>query len=146
MPNYRETLTLENHGGQRIVVLQCNKSERKSVIKHHKEDGTTSWMADKVASQHPDGTPKHLHIAIPNEGIYEIFGQPKLSGLYCFYKGSNAQIYYSGISLQEKQTLISNKNSGTDYKTSLKSLGKKNIFWQMVKSIQSGAFFTGRFN
>jgi hypothetical protein len=128
MPNYRDTLTLEYHAGQRILVLQCNKSERKSLVKHHKEDGTTAWMSEKVASQHPDKTPKHLHISILTEGIYEVMGQPKLSGLYCFYKGNNGQLYYSSISQAEQQTLITQKKSGIDYRTTLLALNKKNIF------------------
>lgn len=42
-------------------------------------------MSEKVQSRHTDGTPKHLHIPILEEGIYEVLGQPKLSGSYTLY-------------------------------------------------------------
>jgi hypothetical protein len=128
MSNYRDQLSWEHSSGQRVLVLQCNKSERKSLVRHHKEDGSTKWLSDRVASQHPDGTPKHLHIAIPSEGIYEVVGQPKLTGLYCVYTGTNGLLYHSSISSQEKVQLFAQKNAGVSYKQTLQSLNKKNIF------------------
>ncbi len=128
MANYRERLTLEYASGQRVIVLQCNKSERKSLVKHHKDDGTSAWMSERTASQHPDGTPKHLHIAISQEGIYEVIGQPVLSGFYCIYKGQNDHLYYSGVTKSEVATLNSQHKAGTTYRQALLSMGKQNIF------------------
>lgn len=42
-------------------------------------------MSEKVQSRHTDGTPKHLHIPILEEGVYEVLGQPKISELYALY-------------------------------------------------------------
>jgi len=106
MPEYRKKLTFETIGGQRGIILQCNKSEKKSVVKRHLQDGQFKWMSESVTSKHPDGSPKHLHVKIQEEGIYQIFGQPTLSGFYCFYKALNGLIYYAPISEGQVKALL----------------------------------------
>lgn len=106
MADYRKKLTFETIGGTRGIVLQCNKSEKKSVLKRHLPGGEHQWMKEAVTSKHPDGTPKHLHIPILEEGVYQLFGQPTLSGYYCFYKAMNGLIYYAPISQPEAKSLL----------------------------------------
>lgn len=124
MTDYRKKLTLETIGGVRTLILQCNKSERKSVVRHHTPDGSKSWMKDKVASQHPDGTPKHLHIALANEGVYEVIGQPQLSGFYAFYNGVRGTLYYAPISQAEGQQVLTAVRNGSSHRDALVALGK----------------------
>ena len=128
MHDYRNTLTLGDSDGKRVFILQCNKSEKKSVIKRHHNDGTFSWLSEKVATKHNDGKPKILHIAIPDEGIYQIYGQPVLSGLYCIYRALNGKLYYSGISQNEKILLIAAFNTRASIRETLLGMDKRNIF------------------
>ncbi|WP_449506430.1 hypothetical protein [Enterobacter hormaechei] len=128
MSNYRNSLTLGESNGKRVFILQCNKSEKKSVIKHHHSDGSTSWLSEWVATKHTDGKPKILHIPIPSEGIFEIYGQPNLAGLYCIYSGVNGRLYYTSIGFNEKNQLIIVQHSGGSLRQELLKMGKKNIF------------------
>jgi len=124
MPDYRKKLTLETIGGQRMMILQCNKSEMKSVVRCHASNGTVSWAKETVASRHADGKPKHLHILLPDEGVYEVFGQPHLSGSYAIYRGSNGTLYYSAISVPERAQVLQAVASGSTYRAALTTLGK----------------------
>ncbi|MDF3982161.1 hypothetical protein P3W23_09185 [Luteibacter sp. PPL554] len=125
MADPRKTLTLVTQGKKRSILLHCLKSERKSVVKRHLEDGTTMWMRDTVASQHADKSPKHLHIEISEEGIYEVFGQPNLSGRYCFYMGSSGLLNYAPVSNAEHAALIAGKKTGVAYRQQLLAMGKR---------------------
>ncbi len=95
--SYRDKLTLGAVGGRRGIFLQCNKSEKKSVVRRHFPDGARQWMSEKVQSRHTDGTAKHLHIPILEEGIYEVLGQPKLSGYYAFYLNDKGYMSYCAL-------------------------------------------------
>lgn len=124
----RKILKFAYTNNQQYFLLECLKTERKSLVKYHKEDGTTSWLKDKVVAQFKDKTPKTLHVLIPAEGIYEIIGQPYITGLYCLYKGSKGTFNYEPISEQEKQILITLHNNGIAYRDALISLGKTKLF------------------
>ncbi|SDW85273.1 hypothetical protein [Lysobacter enzymogenes] len=125
MSKYRQTLTLITIGGQSGVLLECLKSEKKSVVKWHRDNGTSAWMKDAINSTHNDGKPKHIFIAIQDEGIYQIYGQPMLSGLYCFYTSSRGGIVYAPIAPQDQQALFNAKAAGSSYRNALIALGKK---------------------
>lgn len=58
MADYRKKLTLIDSSASRVMVLQCNKSERKSFVKHYQDDGTTAWAKETVVGWHPDKTLK----------------------------------------------------------------------------------------
>ena len=124
-PKCRETLTLQTIGGVRGIILHCNKNEKKSVIKHFKEDGTEKWMSDTITSKHLDGSPKTLHIPITVEGVYRLFNQPHLAGWYCFYTSSIGIINYAPIALTDKQTIEQSRESGLSYRDILLGLHKK---------------------
>ncbi|MEI7188057.1 hypothetical protein [Dickeya dianthicola] len=128
MPDYRKKLNLLTSNGQRVFILQCNKSEKKSVIKRYHNNGGFSWLSDHVAVKHPDGKPKILHIPIPDEGIYQIYGQPELSGLYCVYSSIQGQLYYTKISEDEKIILINENNNGISFRNTLLLMNKKPLY------------------
>lgn len=128
MPDLRKTLTLDYSNGSRIFILKCNKSEKKSFLRHYHNDGNSSWLPETVAVKHNDGKPKILHISIPVEGIYEIFEQPYLRGLYCIYKALNGVLYYAEINKNEKTQLIDAFNKGISFRDTLVGMGKRNIF------------------
>lgn len=125
MPDYRNKLTVSSSAGQRIIILQCNASEKKSLIRHHKEDGEAVWLSERVASKHQNGKPKHLHLAVLSEGIYEVVGQPVLSGFYCFYRDSKGQLYYAPINAADRLALADAKAKGSSYREALTALGKR---------------------
>lgn len=68
------------------------------------------------------------HILIPSEGIYEIIGQPYISGLYCLYTNSKGLLSYKPISIQEKHSLINAFNKGVNYKDALIRIGKNDLY------------------
>lgn len=124
----RKSLHFTYSGNQQSFLLECLKTERKSLVKHHKEDGTFSWLRDKVVSQFLDKKPKVLHILIPSEGIYEVIGQPYISGLYCLYTNSKGSLSYKPISIQEKHSLKNAFNKGVNYKDALIRIGKNDLY------------------
>lgn len=126
MVDYRKKLTLANSSGSRVMILQCNKSERKSFVKHHKDDGSMTWAPEKVVTKHADGvTPKILHITVVSEEIYEVCGQPVISGLYCFYTDLKGVIWYSPISPSDRLALVAVKKAGKSFRDGLIDLGKR---------------------
>ncbi|MBO9741524.1 hypothetical protein J7432_21625 [Xanthomonas axonopodis pv. begoniae] len=127
MADYRNKLTLIGSSGSRVMVLQCNKSERKSFVKHYQDDGNTGWAKETVVGWHPDKTPKILHVAVQSEQVYEIFGQPKISGLYALYSDSKGQVWYCSISQEERAVLKEAKKKGKTFRDALLELGK-NVF------------------
>ena len=122
---YRKTLTLETIGGARGVMLYCLLSEKKSVIKHYPASGDAHWMRENITAKHPNGTPKILHVPISQEGIYQIFGQPTLAGLYCFYFGSSGLINYAPISASDRTAIETARNAGSSYRDALIALNKR---------------------
>lgn len=127
MPDYRNKLTLDIIGGQRVTILHCNKSEQKSFVRHHALDGGSSWAREAVASRHDGGKPKHLHIFIPDEGVYEIFGQPHLKGSYVMYRGKAGTLYYAPVSPEERKIILNRVAAGSSYRQALAAMGK-NLF------------------
>lgn len=108
------------------MILQCNKSEKKSFVKHLKDDGTTAWALEKVVTKHADGkTPKILHITVASEEIYEVCGQPVISGLYGFYTDLKGVVWYSPISPSDRQALVAGKKAGKPFRDGLIALGKR---------------------
>lgn len=125
MVDYRKKLTLGNSSGSRVIILQCNKSEKKSFVKHHQADGGAAWAKEKVVTWHADNkTPKILHITVVSEEIYEVIGQPVVSGLYAFYTDLKGGVWYSPISPADRAALIASKKAGKSYRDSLAGLGK----------------------
>lgn len=125
MADYRKKLTLIDSSASRVMVLQCNKSERKSFVKHYQDDGTTAWAREAVVGWHPDKTPKILHIAVQSEQVYEVFGQPNISGLYAFYSDPKGKIWYCPISQEERAVLKGAKKKGKTFRDALVELSKK---------------------
>ena len=125
MTDYRKKLTLTNSSGARVMILQCNKQERKSFVKHHKDDGSMAWAPEKTVAWHADKkTPKVLHITVVSEEVYEIIGQTHISGLYCCYTGLAGTVWYSQITDAHKQALFAGKKAGKSFRDTLVALGK----------------------
>ncbi|MGY8564481.1 hypothetical protein L0938_13790 [Paracidovorax citrulli] len=80
-------------------------------------------MGEKVQSRHKDGTPKHLHIPILEEGIYEVLGQPKLSGFYALYLNSKGYISYCALDTKMATALLAGLGSG-GLRAALVAMGK----------------------
>lgn len=121
--SYRDKLTLGSVGGQRGIFLQCNKSEKKSVVRRYSPDGSLQWMSEKVQSRHTDGTPKHLHIPILEEGIYEVLGQPKLSGFYALYLNGKGYMSYCPLD-RKAATAVLAKIGSDGLRAALVAVGK----------------------
>ncbi|MEB1795940.1 hypothetical protein VDR45_09565 [Xanthomonas campestris pv. campestris] len=81
-------------------------------------------MSEKVQSRHNDGAPKHLHISILEEGIYEVIGQPKLSGFYALYLNSMGYISYFALDSEMATALLAAPGSA-GLRAALIAKGKK---------------------
>ena len=121
--SYRDKLTLGTVGGQRGIFLQCNKSEKKSVVGRYFPVGRRQWMSEKVQSRHTDGTPKHLHIPILEEGVYEVLGQPKLSGFYALYLNEKGYMSYCALDPNMAAALLA-KFGSDGLRAALVAMGK----------------------
>ncbi|MCO8403360.1 MULTISPECIES: hypothetical protein [Burkholderia cepacia complex] len=123
MATYRDKLQWERHSNEKGWVLQCLKSEKKSCVKQYHANGTETWAKETIINKHDDGKPKNLFIHL-SEGIFQIYNQPKISGLYCVYKGTNGQLYHSAISSNDKAALLSAMKSGGNLRDELLKIGK----------------------